>query len=427
MKSSKQKQQLENLDFQGNHQPPQRPVHQIRHLIPQETQQQNPGTSTPHLQHLQPQENQPPYGQGQEVAANRQSLKQTSTSKYKERMGMKGTDGEIVQVQGGHIVRSTGRKDRHSKVYTSKGPRDRRVRLSAHTAIQFYDVQDRLGYDRPSKAVDWLIKKAKSAIDKLAELPPWHPNVSNTAADAMVAEPNLGSSGEMPIQDQSESPGYNFQIHRQLGDNTNNDSSFIAQPLDTDSIADTIKSFFPTSTTNSSINFQNYPADIIPRTTNHTEDLGLSLHSFQDSGLIHGQSRGDRSHTPSTDQTLFAGSASVGFDANFHRMVAWNNDTSSENRGGSFMFNSPSLSQQAALAFSQRGPLQSSFTQSVRAWDDLPIGSTDHQRTHEIHQSSIFGSRFVSDGLQGFSIPARIHGEEEHSERPTSSSPNSHH
>ncbi|KAJ4897980.1 hypothetical protein Rs2_24774 [Raphanus sativus] len=69
--------------------------------------------------------------------------------------------GEIVEVQGGHIVRSTGRKDRHSKVCTAKGPRDRRVRLSAHTAIQFYDVQDRLGFDRPSKAVDWLIKRPR--------------------------------------------------------------------------------------------------------------------------------------------------------------------------------------------------------------------------------------------------------------------------
>lgn len=105
--------------------------------------------------------------------------------------GAGGGQGEIVQVQGGHIIRATGRKDRHSKVYTAKGPRDRRVRLSAHTAIQFYDVQDRLGYDRPSKAVDWLIKKAKSAIDKLAELPPWNPT-----ADAMNTNPN-GSSGDM--------------------------------------------------------------------------------------------------------------------------------------------------------------------------------------------------------------------------------------
>ncbi|XP_023743898.1 transcription factor PCF6 [Lactuca sativa] len=76
--------------------------------------------------------------------------------------------GEIVEVEGGgRIVRSLRRKDRHSKVCTSKGPRDRRVRLSANTAIQFYDVQDRLGYDRPSKAIDWLMKEAKPVIDAL--------------------------------------------------------------------------------------------------------------------------------------------------------------------------------------------------------------------------------------------------------------------
>ncbi|KAL9297940.1 hypothetical protein ACSQ67_023836 [Phaseolus vulgaris] len=86
-------------------------------------------------------------------------LHQTATPSRSTMRG--GGVGEIVEVQGGHIVRSTGRKDRHSKVCTAKGPRDRRVRLAAHTAIQFYDVQDRLGYDRPSKAVDWLIKKLR--------------------------------------------------------------------------------------------------------------------------------------------------------------------------------------------------------------------------------------------------------------------------
>ncbi|GFQ07227.1 transcription factor pcf5, partial [Phtheirospermum japonicum] len=43
-------------------------------------------------------------------------------------------------------------KNRHIKVCTVKGPRDRRVRLTAHTAIQFYDVQDRLGYDHPRRS-----------------------------------------------------------------------------------------------------------------------------------------------------------------------------------------------------------------------------------------------------------------------------------
>eukprot|EP00267_Zea_mays_P053472 XP_020406602.1 transcription factor PCF7 [Zea mays] len=81
----------------------------------------------------------------------------------------------------GRIVRSAaGRKDRHSKVCTARGLRDRRVRLAAHTAIRFYDVQDRLGYDRPSKAVDWLIRNAKAAIDEIpadrVEMPPSRPS-----------------------------------------------------------------------------------------------------------------------------------------------------------------------------------------------------------------------------------------------------------
>ncbi|GMH05491.1 hypothetical protein Nepgr_007331 [Nepenthes gracilis] len=79
--------------------------------------------------------------------------------------------GKIAEVKGGLFVRSTGRKDRHSKVPTSRGLRDRRVRLSANTAIQFYDVQDRLGYDRPSEAVDWLMEKAKASIHKLDAQP----------------------------------------------------------------------------------------------------------------------------------------------------------------------------------------------------------------------------------------------------------------
>lgn len=72
---------------------------------------------------------------------------------------------------GGRIMRSTGTKDRHSKVCTARGPRDRRLRLSPKTAISFYDVQERLGYDRPSKAIDWLMKEAKSAIDALDQPP----------------------------------------------------------------------------------------------------------------------------------------------------------------------------------------------------------------------------------------------------------------
>lgn len=333
-------------------------------------------------------------------------------AEQRKAMGMKSAGGEIVQVQGGHIVRSTGRKDRHSKVYTAKGPRDRRVRLSAHTAIQFYDVQDRLGYDRPSKAVDWLIKKAKSAIDKLAELPPWHPTGTASATAAEQPDPNAGSA-DMTIAEQSESSGYNFQLHRQLGENPDENSNFIPPNLDSEAMTDTMKCLFPTTSATSSLNFQSYPPDIISRTSNHTQDLGLSLHSFHD-------------HSAPNDQNLFAGSATVGFDANYQRMVAWNSDTSAENRGG-FVFNSPALLGQGS-PFSQRGPLQSSFAHSVRAWDDLSIASSHYQKSQPIHQSSMFGGRFAPDGLPGFCIPGTIQGEEEQSSsRPSSTSPNSHH
>ncbi|KAK6155012.1 hypothetical protein DH2020_009260 [Rehmannia glutinosa] len=80
----------------------------------------------------------------------------TSWSRFK--------DPRIVRVS-----RSLGGKDRHSKVCTVRGLRDRRVRLSVPTAIQLYDLQERLGLNQPSKVVDWLLNAAKHEID---ELPP---------------------------------------------------------------------------------------------------------------------------------------------------------------------------------------------------------------------------------------------------------------
>ncbi|CAI0461129.1 unnamed protein product [Linum tenue] len=51
-------------------------------------------------------------------------------------------------------------------------------------------------------------------------------------------------------------------------------------------------------------------------------------------------------------------------------------------------------------------------------------------RAHEFHQSMLFGSRFLgSEGIHGFRIPARIHGEEDGSvvsdRAPSSASPRS--
>lgn len=343
-------------------------------------------------------------------------------------MGMKSTGGEIVQVQGGHIVRATGRKDRHSKVYTAKGPRDRRVRLSAHTAIQFYDVQDRLGYDRPSKAVDWLIKKAKSAIDKLDELPPWNP-IQNAAQEFQEEENNnnngLESSEMVVAAENSESSGYNLQQNNNQHNHSHNHSGFIQSSIDNDAIA-----FFPTSSVGDSMNFQSYSSDIISRTNNSTQDLGLSLHSFQD-------------NSGSNDQTLFSGSTHVGFDVNYHRIVNWNNDhhgtetdmnmNMNMNRTGFMVNNSPAPFLGQGSAFSaHRGTLQSSFSPSLRPWNEVPMtdSSMDHhdQKSQQpIHHGSIFGSRFLSDALTGFGIPARIQGEDGVGSDQPSSSSNSHH
>lgn len=75
-------------------------------------------------------------------------------------------DPRIVRVS-----RAFGGKDRHSKVCTIRGLRDRRVRLSVPTAIQLYGLQDRLGLNQPSKVVDWLLNAAKDEIDELPPLP----------------------------------------------------------------------------------------------------------------------------------------------------------------------------------------------------------------------------------------------------------------
>ncbi|CAL0321718.1 unnamed protein product [Lupinus luteus] len=75
-------------------------------------------------------------------------------------------DPRIVRVS-----RAFGGKDRHSKVCTIRGLRDRRVRLSVPTAIYLYDLQHRLGLNQPSKVFDWLLNAAKHEIDELPPLP----------------------------------------------------------------------------------------------------------------------------------------------------------------------------------------------------------------------------------------------------------------
>ncbi|KAJ0989361.1 hypothetical protein J5N97_007717 [Dioscorea zingiberensis] len=278
------------------------------------------------------------------------SRQQRAPARYRGAAALRG-GGEIVEVQGGHIVRATGRKDRHSKVCTAKGPRDRRVRLSAHTAIQFYDVQDRLGYDRPSKAVDWLIKHAKAAIDELAELPPWRPTDSPIpAAEHSPKKPLLTAAASAV----DHSSCYAFG---------GASSSFLPPSLDSDA------NFFPIAA-----------APSTPLPAGNTRDLRLSLHSFH-------------------DQTFQENHQAHAFPIAFgERMVPWS--LGEGGGGGAYVSNAVLLHGQSQL-LAQRGPLQSSNSPVLRAWVD-PID----------HQQASFG--FASNaGFSGFRVPARIQGEEE--------------
>ncbi|KAL0320627.1 UNVERIFIED_CONTAM: Transcription factor TCP4 [Sesamum radiatum] len=400
------------------------------------------------------------------------------------------------------IARKNG-KDRHSKVCTAKGPRDRRVRLAAHTAIQFYDVQDRLGYDRPSKAVDWLIKKAKAAIDELAELPAWHPtnySAPNASFGPEDAQKKLEEEEDehqeqhgvhqADLMDSNVSGSSSKRAMAMLGgedDNSNRqNSSFLPPSLDSDVIADTIKSFFPVGASDeassSAMQFQSFSSpDLLSRSRSHSQDLRLSLQSFQDPTYLHHHTQHPQnpsnhdeqvnSQTHFQGQFLLSGTP-LGFDGTagwaenhqqavelgrFQRLAPWNagGDTGSGSAGAAasagYLFNAPPAPQPLLQQlfghnqfFSQRGPLQSSNSPSIRAWMDpsaVAISNADHgqQPMHHhpgvlpIYPSSVSGIGFASglSGFSGFHIPARIQGDDEehdgYSDKPSSASSDSRH
>ncbi|KAL5722271.1 hypothetical protein ACHQM5_005811 [Ranunculus cassubicifolius] len=65
--------------------------------------------------------------------------------------------------------RRSGKKDRHSKIVTAQGTRDRRMRLSLEIASKFFNLQDMLGFDKASKTVDWLLRQSEEAINELTK------------------------------------------------------------------------------------------------------------------------------------------------------------------------------------------------------------------------------------------------------------------
>ncbi|KAG9158585.1 hypothetical protein Leryth_022347 [Lithospermum erythrorhizon] len=140
------------------------------------------------------------------------------------RLKQKKGKGEVIEVNRGRLVRPLGRKDKHSKVCTARGTRDRRLRLSPNTAIQFYDVQDRLGYDRPSKAIDWLMKEAKAAIEAIGNDPTrvngFNHGYLNSNQTGQMGFFNMGNGGILPSSNvfQNDCPrnGHNNSISTSL-------------------------------------------------------------------------------------------------------------------------------------------------------------------------------------------------------------------
>ncbi|XP_031391584.1 calmodulin-binding protein 60 C-like isoform X1 [Punica granatum] len=74
-------------------------------------------------------------------------------------------------------------KDRHGEVCTAGGIRDLRIQLSVPAAIIFYNVQDLLGYDQPSKTVEWLINAASESISQLSSLKSSFSNAAEQLSD----------------------------------------------------------------------------------------------------------------------------------------------------------------------------------------------------------------------------------------------------
>ncbi|XP_019180050.1 PREDICTED: transcription factor TCP12-like [Ipomoea nil] len=97
------------------------------------------------------------HAAGETTAAPVSSVNNTSpTTKTKKKT-----------LQGSTPRRRTGKKDRHSKICTAQGVRDRRMRLSLQIARKFFDLQDMLGFDKASSTIEWLLSQSKTAIKEL--------------------------------------------------------------------------------------------------------------------------------------------------------------------------------------------------------------------------------------------------------------------
>ncbi|KAJ8442159.1 hypothetical protein Cgig2_015500 [Carnegiea gigantea] len=114
-----------------------------------------------------------------------------ATNKADSNNGTVETINEIVEDGGNYNLIGLGvshgsrrrkytKGDRHSKINTAHGLRDRRMRLSLKVARPFFKLQDMLGYDKASRTVEWLLIQAKWAIQEQLQ------RKSGSLASAMI-------------------------------------------------------------------------------------------------------------------------------------------------------------------------------------------------------------------------------------------------
>lgn len=147
-------------------------------------------------------------------------------------------NGKFIALDGGNrglTDKRSSKKDRHSKINTARGPRDRRMRLSLDVAKKFFKLQDMLGLDKASNTIEWLIMKSKSAIrDLLSE----HSNqscslmgVSNSASSASECEVLSGLNDDPSTDKTVEDQGISVNKEKKKNDKVVRRSVYIDPSL----------------------------------------------------------------------------------------------------------------------------------------------------------------------------------------------------
>ncbi|EOY02151.1 hypothetical protein QUC31_013414 [Theobroma cacao] len=121
------------------------------------------------MSHLLSQAQQQIVGSSSNVAPPDSEINAASPMKETKKVTTKRKRSAGNGAKQGIPRKRTGKKDRHSKIYTAHGPRDRRMRLSLQIARKFFDLQDMLGFDKASKTIEWLFSKSKAAIKELTD------------------------------------------------------------------------------------------------------------------------------------------------------------------------------------------------------------------------------------------------------------------